>query len=111
MKYKNVPICVNAIIITNKGIMLGKRGFAPEKGEFAAIGGFVEEGESLEEALSREVKEEIGCKVVESSYWKSSPSTYNGRTILDTFFLVTISGKPKKSKEITDFKFVNQYGI
>ncbi len=106
MRYKNVPIGVNGVILTEKGILLGQRGFNPNKGQFGYIGGFVELGESLEEALAREIKEEIGCTVTHCSYLYSEPTTYNGRKILDVFFLVKIKGKPKTSKEVTAFKYV-----
>ena len=40
---------------------------------YSALAGFVEAGESLEEALRREVKEEAGVQVGDVRYWRSQP--------------------------------------
>ena len=41
--------------------------------QYATVAGFVEPGESLEEAVVREVKEEVGLDVVEVRYHSSQP--------------------------------------
>jgi 8-oxo-dGTP diphosphatase len=61
---KLIPIvCVDAIIETEKGILLGKRKNQPVKGYFWFIGGRVLYGETLEDAVERKVLEETGLKV------------------------------------------------
>lgn len=43
------------------------------KGMYSALAGFVEPGESLEECLAREVKEEVGVDVTNLRYFASQP--------------------------------------
>ena len=57
-------IGVGAVIVDGGRVLLIKRGHAPLKGEWSLPGGAVELGESLEQALVREVREETGLEVV-----------------------------------------------
>jgi NAD+ diphosphatase len=52
---------------------------------YALIAGFVEIGESLEQAVRREVKEEVGVKVKNIKYYKSQPWPFSD-TILAGFY-------------------------
>ena len=56
-------------------VLLIKRGSDPYKGEWALPGGFVEKGESLEEAVIRELKEEtaIRAECIEQLYAFGKP--------------------------------------
>lgn len=57
--YPTFPIpSVGAVILKDDHILLIQRGQAPAKGKWTLPGGVVELGESPEEALIREVKEE-----------------------------------------------------
>ena len=58
--YKNpLPVAL-AIAVKNKKFLLIKRGVAPRKGTWGSPSGFIEEGETAEEACLRELKEETG---------------------------------------------------
>ncbi len=52
--------------------LLGRQAVWP-KGMYSALAGFVEPGESLEEAVAREVKEETGVEVADVRYHSSQP--------------------------------------
>lgn len=62
------------IVLVEKGdrILLA-RGHAFPAGRFGIIAGFVEAGESLEEAVHRELAEEVGIRVTELTYFDSQP--------------------------------------
>jgi NAD+ diphosphatase len=62
------------IVLVERGpelLMARSRHFAP--GIYSVIAGFVEPGESLEEAVAREVKEEVGLTVKNIRYFGSQP--------------------------------------
>ncbi|RLF24580.1 MAG: hypothetical protein DRN15_02705 [Thermoprotei archaeon] len=63
-KYPAFPIAaVSALVRSPEGIALIKRGYPPLSGYWSLPGGVPESYESLEEALLREVKEEVGIDV------------------------------------------------
>jgi NAD+ diphosphatase len=63
-----------AIVVVERGReLLLARGVAFPPGLFSAIAGFVEPGETLEQAVVREVKEEVGVDVADVTYVASQP--------------------------------------
>ncbi|HEX5978717.1 MAG TPA: NUDIX hydrolase [Nitrososphaeraceae archaeon] len=62
--YKNPTPTVDAIIQKNSQILLIERKKEPFKGYLVLPGGFVNEGERVEDAAKREVKEETSLDIV-----------------------------------------------
>lgn len=78
---KNEPlimVCSGAIIIKNGKILLQQR---KDNLKWAIHGGAMELGESLEETLVREVKEEINLDILSYAYFK----TYSGKKFKMTY--------------------------
>ena len=94
--YFNNPIsAVAALICDDAGrLLLIRRAKAPSQGKLAFPGGFVDAGESLEAAVTREVAEEIGLTLKRLSYLSSAPNAYHygGLTcpVCDVFFLAEV---------------------
>lgn len=89
--FLNPAIGVGAILFNaNREVLLIRRAKDPGKGMLAVPGGFVDVGESAEEALQREIREEIGLDVSVFRYLMSHPNTYHFRgvtyAVLDLFF-------------------------
>ena len=56
-------LAVDAVIFIGKGIVLIKRKNPPFQGYYALPGGFVKVGETIEDAVRREAKEETGLDI------------------------------------------------
>lgn len=66
-----------AVLLLFQGkLVLGIRGAEPQKGMLDLPGGFVEFDESAEEALAREVLEELNVKINRPVYLTSAPNDY-----------------------------------
>ena len=62
--YPDRPVIgVGAVVLDGDRVLLIKRGHAPLKGQWSLPGGSVEVGETLEQAIAREVLEETGLTV------------------------------------------------
>ena len=92
--FHNVATAVGALIISRKGLLLLEREKEPARGKFSLPGGFVDPGETLEEALLRECEEEIGWKADRKAleYFCSFPNTYRYKEVLyytcDIFYII-----------------------
>lgn len=85
-----------AIIIKNKRLLLVT---GHNLDYYWTPGGGVEEGESPEEALRREVQEELDAEIVNSEWYM----TFQYKTQLVTAFIVEMGDDFKVGNEITDF--------
>ena len=98
--YANASASTAAIITNSKGeILLTTRAFEPAKGKLDLPGGFVDMNETAEEALIRELKEELNIEVTNPIYLFSLPNEYNFSDItihtLDMFFKVEVDDDAK----------------
>ena len=57
-------VCVGAVAVVDGRLLLIRRGHGPAAGEWSVPGGRVEGGETLAEAIVREVGEETGLEAV-----------------------------------------------
>lgn len=89
--FHNMAAAVAGILEVDGKIVLIQRGHEPRKGLYVLPGGFVDYHESLEEALAREVKEELSVDVMDIRYFGSLPNTYEYKGVsyftADAFFL------------------------
>lgn len=111
--YVNASAAVAAFIVNESGdLLVCRRGKEPEKGTLDLPGGFVDENESAEEALRREINEELHANVLEANYLFSLPNQYeySGLTVptLDMFFFCKLDDTHnlQPSDDVEDCFFV-----
>lgn len=71
-QYPRLSPCVIGLVTRGPEILLARSPHFPPN-MFSTLAGFVEPGETLEEAFSREVGEEVGVSVAEVKYCSSQP--------------------------------------
>lgn len=69
------------LVLRGDEVLLGRQPSWPE-GRYSALAGFVEPGESLEEAVAREVREEAGVEIAAPRYVASQPWPFPGSLML-----------------------------
>lgn len=73
---------VTIMLVEHDGRLLLGRGLGWPEGRFSALAGFVEPGESIEEAVAREVFEEAGVRVGNVGYVASQPWPFPSQLML-----------------------------
>ena len=96
--FHNVAAAVAAILEFNGRIILIKRSREPGKGKLDLPGGFADPGENAEEAIRREVKEELRIDIGTVTYLGSWPNVYEYEGVVyqicDLFFHAKIDALP-----------------
>lgn len=91
----NVACSAGVILHCDASVIFVKRGKDPAKGMLALPGGFIDAGETAEEACKRECFEETGIKIEHIAYVASFPNTYEFKNIIyntcDFFFTAKCS--------------------
>ena len=66
-RFANRGISIDAVIVKGEKILLIQRGVEPNKGYWGTPGGYVDWDESSEDAVKREVQEETGLEVTNTT--------------------------------------------
>jgi len=96
--YQNIATAVAVILEYDKKILLTKRGEEPGKGKLDLPGGFVDPKESAEDAIKREIREELKIEIGTLQYLGSFPNIYEYKDVIynvcDLFFYSRINTLP-----------------
>lgn len=112
--FHNVAAAVCAVIVCNGQILLVERAQQPSKGKLDFPGGFVDYHESNEQALKRELLEELQLPIDNMQYLFSYPNRYLYKNVLystlDSFFEVSLATKPNlvlQHQEVSRYLWVD----
>jgi NAD+ diphosphatase len=91
-------------------VLLGRQPQYPP-GRYSALAGFVEPGESIEEAVAREIKEEAGLEVAGVRYVASQPWPFPGQLMIACIAEAASSEVTLDRNELEDAIWVDRAGI
>lgn len=96
--HNNAAAC--GVVIEHAGeVLFVERGRDPAKGLLDVPGGFVDYGESLETAVLRETREEVGIALTHIDYLASFPNVYRYADVVyrtcDVYFRARLSERPE----------------
>ncbi|WP_229055057.1 NAD(+) diphosphatase [Aeromicrobium sp. Leaf350] len=101
------PAVIMLITDDQDRALLGRNPAWPE-GRFSTLAGFVEPGESLEDAVRREVREEVGVTVGEVTYGASQPWPFPASLMLGFFGKATEATIDVDQDEIAEAAWVTR---
>jgi mutator protein MutT len=95
--YFNPAVATAAIVVNpEEEVLLIRRARDPARGKLSFPGGFVDQGESAEEGLRRELREEVGLEAGSLRYLCSHVNEYHYKEVtypvLDFFFVTRSNG-------------------
>ena len=92
------------LVTDGERALLGRQAAWPE-GRYSTIAGFVEPGESLEDAVAREVLEETGVRVLESEYHSSQPWPFPSSLMIGFTAQAAPDAVPRADEELEDVRW------
>jgi ADP-ribose pyrophosphatase YjhB (NUDIX family) len=108
VKYMPIP-SVEAIIVRDGKLLFLRRKNSPAKGQWWFPGGRIRRGESIEEALFREVKEETGLIVTKYRFVNVYSRVFPERHDITIVYLCECNeGEVRLNDEHLEFKFFEE---
>jgi NAD+ diphosphatase len=101
--YPRTDPVVIMLVVDGDRVLLGRQPTWPPK-RYSALAGFVEPGESLEEAVAREVREEAGVEIANPRYVSSQPWPFPSSLMLG-FIADWAGGEPRPRDEVEDARW------
>jgi NAD+ diphosphatase len=101
--YPRTDPVVIMLVVDGDRVLLGRQPTWPPR-RYSALAGFVEPGESLEEAVAREVREEAGVEIADPRYVSSQPWPFPSSLMLG--FIARWAGwDPQPRDEVEDARW------
>jgi ADP-ribose pyrophosphatase YjhB (NUDIX family) len=110
--YLNPKPTASAILLGADGrILLGRRAIDPHRGLWDTPGGFTMPGESLEECVRRELREEAGVEIEVGRLVITVPDFYGdtGEATVNAFFECRLlSGEPQADDDVAELRWFDR---
>jgi NAD+ diphosphatase len=98
------------LVTDGERALLGRQAAWPE-GRYSTIAGFVEPGESLEDAVAREVLEETGVTVIDADYHSSQPWPFPSSLMIGFTATAGPGQVPRADEELEDARWFTRAEI
>ena len=105
-------LAVSAAVFRNGRVLVARRAREPMIGRFSLPGGMVEVGETLEEAVARELGEEVGVEVEIIAFNRNVQSIERERERVRTHYVIAsfvarwTGGEARSSGEMDDVAWI-----
>ncbi|HKF30548.1 MAG TPA: NAD(+) diphosphatase [Candidatus Binataceae bacterium] len=96
------------MLATDGDACLVGRGKLFPQGMFSALAGFIEPGETIEEAVRRELMEEASVKVGEVSYWATQPWPFPSSLMIGCFAKATSRDVKVDQSELAEVRWIER---
>lgn len=122
-EYPERPVIgVGGVIVDHERTILIRRGTEPLLGQWSIPGGTIEVGETLEEAVRRELREETGLEVqvlelielFDRIYLENSAAPAQDRKkpryhfVIADYLCELVGGEPRAGSDVTDLAFARE---
>ncbi len=103
---KIIEVCA-AIIINNNKILLTQRGYGEYKDKWEFPGGKIEENETKEETIIREIKEELDASIKVEKFLTKVEYDYTSFYLKMNVFITSLTSSHLLFKEHESYKWIN----
>ena len=108
-------VAASAAIVRDGKVLVVRRARAPANGVFSLPGGVVESGETLHEAVAREVREETGLTIepvalagFRETIVRDKENRVERHFVILPFAARWIAGEPVLNEELSEWRWVDQ---
>ncbi|HEX7374094.1 MAG TPA: NAD(+) diphosphatase [Steroidobacteraceae bacterium] len=108
--FPRIDPAIIVLVTDGERALLGRQASWPA-GRYSTIAGFVEPGESLEDAVAREVLEETGVTVLESDYHSSQPWPFPASLMIGYTARSGTEAQPRADEELEDVRWFTREDI
>lgn len=108
--FPRVDPAIIVLVTDGDRALLGRQASWPA-GRYSTIAGFVEPGESLEDAVAREVLEETGVRVLTSDYHSSQPWPFPSSLMLGFMATAVLGSIARADSELEDARWITRGDI
>jgi NAD+ diphosphatase len=98
------------LVTDGERALLGRQASWPA-GRYSTVAGFVEPGESLEDAVVREVLEETGVTVIDAEYHSSQPWPFPSSLMIGFIAAAAPGAVPRADEELEDARWFTRADI
>ena len=110
---ENISIGVGAVVFRNDEVLVIKRAKPPFEGHWSIPGGGLENGETVKDAVKREVREETGLEIeiialldVFDALPQETDSAFSQHTVIIDYVAEWKAGEPVAGDDAAEAKFV-----
>jgi NAD+ diphosphatase len=109
-QFPRLDPAIIVLVTDGERALLGRQAAWPA-GRYSTIAGFVEPGESLEDAVVREVLEETGVSVLEAAYHSSQPWPFPSSLMIGFTARASAAAVPLADEELEDVRWFTREQI